>query len=303
MEMFSISRGFCLYGCMYACSADQLCLTLWLHGLKAPGSSVHGIFQARILEWVKIFSSRESFWPRGWTQVSHVSCIGRQILYHWATWEAPHGCIHLSNLVNCTLKNLCFSLYVNFTSIIKFILGGRLKREYIYIYIYIYTYDWFELFYGRSQHNIVKQLSPIKKIKKFKTRIKNCMDISNCNHKQLKMNMQKLTKLFGVIGNEGFLFLKVLFILLYFYFFEVFLVSLLNLLQYCFCFMLLFWLPGMWDLSSPTRDQVHTTCTGRWSLNFWTAREAHFLNAKIKKFCSNEKQIHFWCFKDFNVEV
>ena len=37
------------------------------HGL--PGSSVHGIFQARILEWVAS-SSRRSYWPRNWTQVS-----------------------------------------------------------------------------------------------------------------------------------------------------------------------------------------------------------------------------------------
>ena len=30
-----------------------------------------------------------SSWPRGWTHISWVSCIGRQILYHCATWEAP----------------------------------------------------------------------------------------------------------------------------------------------------------------------------------------------------------------------
>ena len=43
-----------------------------------PGSSAHGIFQARILDWVAIFFPREPSWPRDWTQVS---CIGRQILY------------------------------------------------------------------------------------------------------------------------------------------------------------------------------------------------------------------------------
>ena len=53
-----------------------------------PGSSVHRIFQAGILEWVVISFSRGYSWPRGWTQVSCVLCIGRQILYHWATWEA-----------------------------------------------------------------------------------------------------------------------------------------------------------------------------------------------------------------------
>ena len=49
-----------------------------------PGS-VHGISQAKILEWVAISFSKGSSWPRNWT---HVSCIGRQILYHWASREA-----------------------------------------------------------------------------------------------------------------------------------------------------------------------------------------------------------------------
>ena len=40
-----------------------------------PGSSVHGIFQARILEWVAIFFSRGSSQPRNRTQVSHI--VGR----------------------------------------------------------------------------------------------------------------------------------------------------------------------------------------------------------------------------------
>ena len=52
-----------------------------------PESSVHGIFQARILEWVVISSSRGSSWPRDRTRASWVSCIGRRILYHYATWE------------------------------------------------------------------------------------------------------------------------------------------------------------------------------------------------------------------------
>jgi len=52
---------------------------------RLPGSSVHRIFQARILEWVAISFSRRSFRPRHQTKVS---CIDRQILYHWATWEA-----------------------------------------------------------------------------------------------------------------------------------------------------------------------------------------------------------------------
>ena len=48
---------------------------------KLPGSSLHGISQARILEWVAISCSRGSSWPRDPTWVSCVSCIGRAFLY------------------------------------------------------------------------------------------------------------------------------------------------------------------------------------------------------------------------------
>ena len=51
-----------------------------------PGSSAHGILQARILEWVAMSFSRGSSRPRDWTCVS---CIGRWILYCWATREVP----------------------------------------------------------------------------------------------------------------------------------------------------------------------------------------------------------------------
>ena len=50
-----------------------------------PGSSVHGILQERILEWVAFSFSRGSSQLRDRTCVS---CIGRQILHHWATWGA-----------------------------------------------------------------------------------------------------------------------------------------------------------------------------------------------------------------------
>ena len=53
-----------------------------------PGSSVRGIFQARILEWVAIPFSRESSQSRDQTCVSCISCIDRQILHPGVTWEA-----------------------------------------------------------------------------------------------------------------------------------------------------------------------------------------------------------------------
>ena len=56
-----------------------------------PGSYVQGIFQARILEQVAMPFSRGSPRLRDRTQVSGVSCIGRQLVYHWATWETQCG--------------------------------------------------------------------------------------------------------------------------------------------------------------------------------------------------------------------
>ena len=51
-----------------------------------PGSSVHGILQARILEWVTIFSSRRSSWHRDQKCVLHQQAH----FYHLATWEDSH---------------------------------------------------------------------------------------------------------------------------------------------------------------------------------------------------------------------
>ena len=51
----------------------------------APGSPIHGIFQAKILEWISISFSRGSSWLRDWTWVS---CIAGRLFTVWATREA-----------------------------------------------------------------------------------------------------------------------------------------------------------------------------------------------------------------------
>ena len=67
-------------------SVAQLCLTLCdPMDHSPPGSSGHGIFQARILEWVAIPSSRRWSRPRDRT---HISCIGGRFSATWATKEA-----------------------------------------------------------------------------------------------------------------------------------------------------------------------------------------------------------------------
>ena len=74
------------YACMsVAQSRPSVCVPM---DCSLPGSSVHGIFRARILEWVAMYFSRGSPQPRDGTHVSCISCSGRQILCHWATWES-----------------------------------------------------------------------------------------------------------------------------------------------------------------------------------------------------------------------
>ena len=74
-ESFSFLYYQMSHVCMLSCL--QLCNLL------------HEIFQARILEWVAISSSRGFSRPRDRKCVSSISCIGRQILYHCATLGAP----------------------------------------------------------------------------------------------------------------------------------------------------------------------------------------------------------------------
>ena len=73
------------------CTLSHLIMTdsLWPVDCSPPDSSVRGILQARILEWTAMPSSRGSSWPRVWTSISCVSCIGRQILYHWHHLGSP----------------------------------------------------------------------------------------------------------------------------------------------------------------------------------------------------------------------
>ena len=66
------------------CVLSRLRLSSTLN-CSLTGSSVRGIFRARILEWVAISFCRESFWPRDPTQVS---CIAGRFFTVWATRES-----------------------------------------------------------------------------------------------------------------------------------------------------------------------------------------------------------------------
>ena len=70
--------------CMHA-KLLQLCPTLCNPmDYSPPGSSVHRILQARILEWVAMPSSRGSSWPKDQIHASCISSIAVRFFTHWA---------------------------------------------------------------------------------------------------------------------------------------------------------------------------------------------------------------------------
>jgi len=73
--------------CVCVCAQSlQSCLPLCdPKNCAPPGPSVHGILQARILEWVAMPSSRGSSQPRDWTYITCVSCIAGGFFTHWPT--------------------------------------------------------------------------------------------------------------------------------------------------------------------------------------------------------------------------
>ena len=77
---FSVLLIFCLEYILGENEVTQSCLTLCDPvNCSLPSSSIHGIFQARVLEWVAISFTRVSSWPRDRTQVS---CTGSRTLCH-----------------------------------------------------------------------------------------------------------------------------------------------------------------------------------------------------------------------------
>ena len=84
-----------------------------------PGSSIHGIFQARILEWVAISFSRRSSWPRDWTQVSWI--VGRHFIV-WATREdeakedQPKGRLYRLNKIKEVNNFMCSGYHTDISS-------------------------------------------------------------------------------------------------------------------------------------------------------------------------------------------
>ena len=100
-----------------ACLVTQACLNLGdPMDCILPGSYIHGISQARILEWVAISFSRGSCPPRGWT---HVSCIVGRFFTIWATTDYQRTIILPNNSTpqyisekTLTQKDTCTPMFI-----------------------------------------------------------------------------------------------------------------------------------------------------------------------------------------------
>ena len=68
-------------------SRVQLFTSPWTVACQVP--PVHGILQARILEWITTSYPRGSSWLRVWICISYISCTGRWILYHRHQLRSP----------------------------------------------------------------------------------------------------------------------------------------------------------------------------------------------------------------------
>ena len=127
----------CVYICVCVCVRAHACVSSISQShttlcdrmnCNPADSSVHGIFQARILEWLAISYPRGSSWPRDqtWITCVSVSCIGRWILYHWNTWEGPY--IYTNTCIyNVHIYNISIWLYIS-------------HAHYICIHMYAYVY-------------------------------------------------------------------------------------------------------------------------------------------------------------------
>ena len=125
-----------------------------------PGSSVHGILQARILEWVAIAFSRGFSWARDWTQVS---CIAGRFFFLPSAqpgkplrYQKVHESRHIVTsaelfifiLTTCNARSYFIYIYIHI-------------YIYIYVYTYIYVYIYTHIYIRKEKERVFKERSEI----------------------------------------------------------------------------------------------------------------------------------------------
>ena len=119
-----------------------------LMNCSPPNSSFHGILQARILEWVAVSSSSGSSSPKDQTPISWIPCFGRQIIYHWAIWEAinlrgPHKHAGLHQ----TTKNLHSKWNFQWNKMATYGMGENTCKQ--------YSWEWFNIWNRQIIHRTI----------------------------------------------------------------------------------------------------------------------------------------------------
>ena len=115
--------------CMYVCLVVSDLCDFMDCGL--PGSSVHGIFQARLLEWVTISFSRGSSQSKDRSHVSCVYCIAGKFFIYWTILEGTSGLGLIFRFVTISCTK-----YFNSLSIIFFYHMAILNSSHILKSIY-----------------------------------------------------------------------------------------------------------------------------------------------------------------------
>ena len=123
--------------CVHVCSVIS---TRDLMNCSPPNFSFHGILQARILEWIAISSSSGSSSHKDQTHISWIPCFRRQIIYHWAIWEAinlrgPHKHVGLHQ----TTKSLHSKWNLQWNKMTIYGMGENICKQYSWEWLNIWN--------------------------------------------------------------------------------------------------------------------------------------------------------------------
>ena len=129
MRYFSLDVSLFPSICMCA-KLLQSCLTLCDSMVcSPPGFTVHGILQARILEWVAMPSSRGSSWTRGGTRISTSPALADLFFTTSATWEAHFLVYSCAFPINILLRNQNTTIKIRkLTLVHKYLLFQKLFK-------------------------------------------------------------------------------------------------------------------------------------------------------------------------------
>ena len=132
---------------MLSCSA--ISDSLWSHGLQLTRFLCPGDFPGKNTRGVATSSSRGSSWLRDRIQVSCISCIGSQILYHWTTWKTLYV-LDSNCLLYRYLLNMYFYIFSHSAGCLFIFLWFPLLRKnltsdqvpFVFVIISIFLGDW-----------------------------------------------------------------------------------------------------------------------------------------------------------------